>query len=93
MNILEIIDDFKNIYDELKIIEPINNVILVTNVAKLLFMLWAIVSTSFVTRDNPSPVSCVSKYFNGNLLIFLLISVLNFLAKLLDTVVSVYDSI
>ena len=55
------------------IIEPINKVILVTKVARLWFILWEMVSTSLVTRDKTSPVSWLSKYFNGKLFILILI--------------------
>ena len=66
-------------------------VIAVTKEAKLLFKLNETVSISLVTLDNTSPVSCVSKYLSGNLLIFLLILSLNLLANLLDTVVNEYS--
>ena len=59
------------------IILPINSVIELTNEAIVLFIVWATVSISLVTRDNTSPVSWLSKYLKGNLLIFLLISRLN----------------
>ena len=64
---------------------PKNNTILLTKPPNDWFMLCAIVSTSFVTLDNVSPIWCLSKYFSGNLFIFIEILLLNFLANLLDT--------
>ena len=46
----------------------------------------AIISISFVTLDKTSPVSCVSKYFNGNLFIFTVTFFLSEFANLFETV-------
>ena len=69
-----------------------NNVSELTNVASELFIDWAIISMSFVTLDKISPILCLSKYFNGNLFIFVLMFLLNFLANLLATSVIDIDS-
>ena len=74
------------------IIVPKNNVVLLTRVPKDWFIVWAIVSTSLVTLDKVSPIALVSKYCNGNLLIFLEIFLLRLLANLLATIVISIDS-
>ena len=51
------------------------------------------VSTSLVTLDKISPDWWASKNFNGNLLIFVEILLLSFLANLLATIVIEIDSI